>query len=63
MPAFPAPRRKEHVDMAGDSPTIRFGVFELDLRTGELRKAGRKVQSRSSLCAYWFRFWNGRANW
>ena len=30
--------------MAGDSPTIRFGVFELDLRTGELRKAGRKVQ-------------------
>ena len=44
MPAFPARRRKEHVDMAGDSPTIRFGVFELDLRTRELRKAGRKVQ-------------------
>jgi TolB-like protein/Tfp pilus assembly protein PilF len=32
------------MDMAGDSPTIRFGVFELDLRTRELRKAGRKVQ-------------------
>jgi DNA-binding winged helix-turn-helix (wHTH) protein len=30
--------------MAGDSPTIRFGAFELDLRTGELRKAGRKVR-------------------
>ncbi len=44
MPAFPARRRKEHVDMAGDSPTIRFGVFELDLRTGELRKAGQKVR-------------------
>jgi TolB-like protein/Tfp pilus assembly protein PilF len=30
--------------MAGDSSTIRFGAFELDLRTGELRKAGRKVR-------------------
>jgi TolB-like protein/Tfp pilus assembly protein PilF len=30
--------------MAVDSPTIRFGVFELVLRTGELRKAGRKVR-------------------
>src|ERR1035438_8903135 len=30
--------------MAGDSQTIRFGVFELDLRTRELRKAGRKVR-------------------
>jgi TolB-like protein/DNA-binding winged helix-turn-helix (wHTH) protein/Tfp pilus assembly protein PilF len=29
--------------MAGDSPAIRFGVFELDLHTRELRKAGRKV--------------------
>ena len=27
----------------GDSPTIRFGVFELDLRTRELRKSGGKV--------------------
>jgi TolB-like protein/Tfp pilus assembly protein PilF len=32
------------VDTAGDSPTIRFGVFEINLRTGELRKAGRKVR-------------------
>ena len=32
------------MDQAGDSPAIRFGVFEADLRTGELRKAGRKVQ-------------------
>ena len=32
------------MDMAGDSPTIRFGAFELDLRTGELRKAGRKIR-------------------
>ena len=31
------------MDMAGDSPAIRFGVFELDLHTRELRKAGRKV--------------------
>ena len=30
--------------MAADSPTIRFGAFELDLRTGELRRAGRKVR-------------------
>ncbi|MGA3040091.1 MAG: winged helix-turn-helix domain-containing protein [Bryobacteraceae bacterium] len=30
--------------MAGDSPTIRFGVFELDLHTRELRKAGGKVR-------------------
>jgi TolB-like protein/Tfp pilus assembly protein PilF len=30
--------------MAGDSSTIRFGAFELDLSTGELRKAGRKVR-------------------
>jgi TolB-like protein/DNA-binding winged helix-turn-helix (wHTH) protein len=30
--------------MAGDSPTIRFGVFELDPRTRELRKAGGKVR-------------------
>jgi len=30
--------------MAGDSQTIRFGVFELDLHTRELRKAGRKVR-------------------
>jgi Tol biopolymer transport system component/DNA-binding winged helix-turn-helix (wHTH) protein len=29
--------------MVEDSPTIRFGVFELDLETRELRKAGRKV--------------------
>ena len=26
------------------SPLIRFGVFELDRRTGEIRKAGRRVQ-------------------
>jgi TolB-like protein len=32
------------VDTAGDSPTIRFGVFEINLRTGELRKAGRKIR-------------------
>jgi DNA-binding winged helix-turn-helix (wHTH) protein len=32
------------VDKAGDSPAIRFGAFELDLRTGELRKAGRKIR-------------------
>jgi TolB-like protein/Tfp pilus assembly protein PilF len=44
MPAFLARRRRDYVDMAGDSPTIRFGVFELDLRTGELRKGGRRVQ-------------------
>ena len=30
--------------MGGDSGTIRFGVFELDLRTRELRKAGGKVR-------------------
>jgi TolB-like protein/DNA-binding winged helix-turn-helix (wHTH) protein/Tfp pilus assembly protein PilF len=30
--------------MAGDSQTIRFGVFELDLHTRELRKAGGKVR-------------------
>jgi DNA-binding winged helix-turn-helix (wHTH) protein len=30
--------------MAEDSPAIRFGVFELDLHTRELRKAGRKVR-------------------
>jgi eukaryotic-like serine/threonine-protein kinase len=29
--------------MVEDSATIRFGVFELDLHTRELRKAGRKV--------------------
>ena len=44
MPAFPAWQRKDQRDMAGDSQTIRFGVFELDLRTRELRKAGRKVR-------------------
>ena len=44
MPAFPARQRREYVDMAGDSPAIRFGVFDLDLRTGELRKTGRKVR-------------------
>jgi TolB-like protein/DNA-binding winged helix-turn-helix (wHTH) protein len=32
------------VDRAEDSPTICFGVFELDLRTRELRKAGGKVR-------------------
>jgi TolB-like protein/Tfp pilus assembly protein PilF len=32
------------VDIAADSPTIRFGVFEINLRTGELRKAGRKIR-------------------
>ena len=32
------------MEMAGDSPTIRFGVFELDLHTRELRKAGGKVR-------------------
>jgi TolB-like protein/DNA-binding winged helix-turn-helix (wHTH) protein len=32
------------VNKAGDSPTVRFGVFELDLRTRELRKAGGKVR-------------------
>jgi TolB-like protein/Tfp pilus assembly protein PilF len=32
------------LDKPGDSSTIRFGAFELDLRTGELRKAGRKVR-------------------
>src|SRR5580658_4162000 len=31
-PAVPSPR------------TIRFGVFELDVRSGELRKQGRKVR-------------------
>lgn len=30
--------------MAEHAPTIRFGVFELDLRTRELRKAGGKVR-------------------
>ncbi|MGC9952391.1 MAG: winged helix-turn-helix domain-containing protein [Bryobacteraceae bacterium] len=30
--------------MAEDLPAIRFGVFELDLHTRELRKAGRKVR-------------------
>jgi TolB-like protein/DNA-binding winged helix-turn-helix (wHTH) protein/Tfp pilus assembly protein PilF len=30
--------------MAGDSPRICFGVFELDLQTRELRKAGVKVR-------------------
>jgi DNA-binding winged helix-turn-helix (wHTH) protein len=29
--------------MVEESPKIRFGVFELDLQTRELRKAGRKV--------------------
>jgi TolB-like protein/DNA-binding winged helix-turn-helix (wHTH) protein/Tfp pilus assembly protein PilF len=32
------------VDIPGDSGAIRFGVFELDLRTRELRKAGGKVR-------------------
>ena len=32
------------MNKAGDSPTVRFGVFELDLRTRELRKAGGKVR-------------------
>ena len=29
--------------MAGEAKLFRFGTFEADLRTGELRKAGRKV--------------------
>ncbi len=32
------------MERPGDSPTIRFGVFELDLRTRELRKSGGKVR-------------------
>ena len=32
------------MDIPGDSGAIRFGVFELDLRTRELRKAGGKVR-------------------
>jgi TolB-like protein/DNA-binding winged helix-turn-helix (wHTH) protein/Flp pilus assembly protein TadD len=44
LPAFQARQRKEYVDRAGDSPTICFGVFELDLRTRELRKAGGRVR-------------------
>ncbi len=28
---------------AGSTNLLRFGVFEIDLRTGELRKAGRKI--------------------
>jgi TolB-like protein/Tfp pilus assembly protein PilF len=44
MGAFPARRHKDSMDMAGGSSTIRFGVFDLDLRTGELRKAGRKLR-------------------
>jgi TolB-like protein/DNA-binding winged helix-turn-helix (wHTH) protein/Tfp pilus assembly protein PilF len=43
MPHSLRGRRKEYVEMAENSPTIRFGVFELDLHTRELRKAGRKV--------------------
>src|ERR1035441_9187219 len=43
MPALTSRRRKDY-DMAGDASTIRFAEFELDLRTGELRKAGRKVR-------------------
>src|SRR5580658_2431860 len=43
MPHSLRGRRKEYAEMAEDSPTIRFGVFELDLYTRELRKAGRKV--------------------
>jgi DNA-binding winged helix-turn-helix (wHTH) protein len=30
------------VDTAANSP-VRFGVFELDARTGELRRSGRRV--------------------
>ena len=31
-------------DLRPDSPVVRFGAFELDRRTGELRKNGLKVK-------------------
>lgn len=43
MPHSLRGRRKEYAEMAEDSPTIRFGVFELDVHTRELRKDGKKV--------------------
>jgi TolB-like protein/DNA-binding winged helix-turn-helix (wHTH) protein/Tfp pilus assembly protein PilF len=43
MPHSLRGRRKEYAEMAEDSPTIRFGVFELNVYTRELRKDGKKV--------------------
>src|SRR5205814_10357612 len=40
-------RRRESVNLSAVSPSprlIRFGVFELDLRSGELQKQGRKIR-------------------
>ena len=32
--------------MSGNGRLIRFGVFEVDLHTGELRKQGLKIKLR-----------------
>lgn len=39
-----SPNRRPEPESAAKPGILRFGVFELDLATGELRKAGRKVR-------------------
>ena len=46
---FPPSKRRVKIDLEravepGDSRVIRFGAFEVDLSTGELRKSGRPVR-------------------
>ena len=45
------------------SQILRFGVFEADLSTGELRKTARKFAFRSSHFRFWHFCWCVPANW
>ena len=42
------------------SDTVYFGVFELDLRTGQLRRNGSRVKLQSSHSKYWLSFLKSR---
>jgi len=42
---------------------IRFGVFEVDLRAGELRKQGVKIKLQDQPLNFFRFFWNGPARW
>jgi hypothetical protein len=39
------------------SQLIRFDLFELDLRAGELRKRGTKIRLQSNPSLFWRRCW------
>ena len=39
---------------------IRFGAYEVDLESGELRKHGLKIEASGNPFKYWRSCWNGQ---